>query len=84
MDFATSSVQKDGGVWATVTLRDQTTKVKRCVPKGVYADADRVECVTECSADMTEDDLPDKDLIMTLEEERFGDEPELEEKESRD
>ncbi|CAB9531197.1 expressed unknown protein (Partial), partial [Seminavis robusta] len=45
------------GVWVTVTsLRDETTKVRKCVPAGAYVDADsnRVQCVTECSEDMVE------------------------------
>lgn len=82
-------LEEGAGVWVTVTLKDQST-LKKCVPAGSYADANRVQCVTDCSAeDLVEEEYEDEgedeeeENAMEIMEEDFGEE-DLEAKESRD
>ena len=79
--FETYSVKRNGGVWANILLEDNSTTIKKCVPKAAYADADRVQCITECSAEIKQDGLT-KDL--ELQEDDFGDKEELAELENHD
>jgi hypothetical protein len=85
MDSDSDSIEEDGGVWVTVTIpgTHPSTKTKKCVPKGVYADANRAQCVTEYPDDVATEDV-ESPLEMELQEERFGDEEELDEIENHD
>ena len=70
-----------------VTVKDPVTQMSilMCVPEGSYADANRVQCVTECSTGSLENVESSDDMRSAMDEAALNDKDSTDlEKESRD